>query len=111
MIPRMDYPDDADGDALRRVATHSDMSMPMSIDFAVDVPSEAAGHAVARAATERNYSASVECDDATARWTCYCVKSMVPTYEAVIAAQAELDELSAPVGGRSDGWGTSGNGP
>jgi hypothetical protein len=48
MIPRMDYPDDADGDALRRVATHSDMS---------------------------------------------------------------LGELSATVGGRSDGWGTSGNGP
>lgn len=108
-VPWTDYPDDADGDALRRVALRSDMSLPMSIDFAVDVPSEAAGHAVARAATARGYSASVECNDATERWTCYCVKRMVATYDAVIAVQAELDELSAPLGGRSDGWGTLGN--
>ena len=35
--------------------------------------------------------------------------SVVATYEGVIAAQEELDELSAPVGGKSDGWGTFGN--
>jgi hypothetical protein len=34
---------------------------------------------------------------------------MVPTYEVVVAAQKELDELSAPLGGHSDGWGTLGN--
>jgi hypothetical protein len=111
MIAVMEYPDDADGHALRRVATHSDMSLPMSIDFMVDVPNEAAGNVVARAATARGYSASVECDDASERWTCYCVKRMLAAYDGVIAVQAELDELSAPVGGRSDGWGTSGNGP
>jgi hypothetical protein len=32
------FPNDADGDALRRVAERSDMSKPMDIDFAVDVP-------------------------------------------------------------------------
>jgi hypothetical protein len=34
---------------------------------------------------------------------------MVPTYDGVIDAQLELDELSRPSGGRNDGWGTSGN--
>lgn len=106
----MGYPDDADGDALRRVATHSNMSLPMGIDFAIDVPTEEAGHAVEQAASRRGYSTSVERDDASMRWTCYCVKRMVATYEAVVAAQQELGELSAPFGGRSDGWGTTGNG-
>lgn len=37
----MTYPNDADGDALRRVAgAGSDMSKPMDIDFAVAAPDE-----------------------------------------------------------------------
>jgi hypothetical protein len=34
---------------------------------------------------------------------------MVPTYDAVCGAQSELDELSRPMDGRTDGWGTEGN--
>ena len=32
----MSFPNDADGDALRRIAERSDMSKPMDIDFAVE---------------------------------------------------------------------------
>jgi hypothetical protein len=105
----MEFPNDADGDALRKVAEHSDMAKPMDIDFAVDVPSEADGEAVARLATQRGYRSVVEYDEDGQRWTCYCTKYMVPTYDGVLAAQKELDELSVAFGGRSDGWGTSGN--
>ena len=45
----MDFPNDADGDALRRVAERSDMSKPMDIDFAVDVPSKSSGEEIGRA--------------------------------------------------------------
>jgi len=45
-------------------------------------------------------------DDA---WDCYCTKAMLPTYDGVVEAQRQLDELSRPFGGRSDGWGTWGN--
>jgi hypothetical protein len=103
------FPNDADGDALRRVAERSDMSKPMDIDFAVDVPDQARGEEMARLVTQRGYATAVEYDAPSQRWTCYCTKHMVPTYEAVIAAQKELDELSAPLGGHSDGWGTLGN--
>jgi hypothetical protein len=105
----MEFPNDADGDALRKVAERSDMSKPMAIDFAVDVPNEACGEEVAKLAAPRGYTAAVELDEGSQRWTCYCTKHMVPTYEGVLAAQKELDELSAPFGGRSDGWGTLGN--
>jgi hypothetical protein len=103
------FPNDADGDALRRVSTHADMSKPMVIDFAVDAPSQASAERIARLASERGYAASVEPDAEHGRWTCYCSKLMMATHEGVLGAQQELDELSAPLGGRSDGWGTSGN--
>jgi hypothetical protein len=105
----MDFPNDADGNTLRKVAEHSDMSKPMQIDFVVDVPSEADGEEVAKLVAHRGYTPVVEFDEDSQRWTCYCTKHMVPTYEGVLAAQKELDELSAAFGGRSDGWGTSGN--
>ena len=105
------YPADADGDALRRIqADGSDMSKPMDIDFAVAVPSEEAGNQVAHQVTSRGYRASVE-RDSSGGWTCYCTRSMVPAYDALMAAQRELDEISAPVEGYSDGWGSFGNGP
>ncbi len=109
-IKKMKYPNDADGDALRRVAERSDMSKPMDLDFAVDIPTQASGENVARLAAERGYKAAVELHEPSQRWTCYCTKRMVPTYDAIIEAQKELDKLSAAFGGHSDGWGTLGNG-
>lgn len=103
------YPDDADGDALRKVAKYTDMSKPVKIDYVVVVPDEASGHQVERLASERGYLTVLECDEVSGEWVCYCSMHMLPTYVGVVAAQAELDELSAPFGGHSDGWGTFGN--
>src|SRR5260370_38831683 len=78
------------------------MSKPMEIDFAVDVPSKRSGEEVQRVAAQRGFRPTLHFDETDQRWTCYCAKQMVPTYEAVIAAQKELDELSAAFGGFSD---------
>jgi len=105
-----DYPSDADGDALRKVASHgSDMSRAMAIDFAVAVPDEDSGVQVAVAAQRAGYETSISRDDESGNWTCYCKKAMLATYGAVLAAQDELDRLARPCGGRADGWGTFGN--
>ena len=88
----MDYPDDADGDALRRVERDgSDMTRPMEIDFAVAVPNEAAGLAVAKLAEGIGYRPSVARDEESGAWTCYCTRTMVPTHAALVDAQAERD--------------------
>lgn len=105
----VDFPDDADGDALRRTAELADMSKPMAIDFMVAVPDRAAGERVVRLASQRGYAATVEQDEESGEWTCYCTRRMLATYENVVGAQRELDELSAGAGGHSDGWGTFGN--
>lgn len=100
---------DADGGAFRSVVGRSGVSKPMRIEFAVHVPDQARGNEIAQLAAPWGYVTTVEWSAPRQRWTCYCAKHMAPTYEAIMAAQKELEELSEPLGGHSDGWGTSGN--
>lgn len=111
------YPNDADGDALRGVASAgNDMSKPMDFDFQIAAPDEATANLVAEQAKKLGFRTSVYCDDEEADledaedlWTCECTKSMIPTYEAVVAAQVQLDALAKPLDACVDGWGTFGN--
>ena len=105
-----DYPNDADGDALRRlVEAGADMTKPMDIEYSVAVPSESAGKQIATAANQRGYASELFHDEAHDSWSVYCIKRMLPTYEGVMAAQAEISELSRPFDCECDGWGTFGN--
>jgi hypothetical protein len=106
-----DFPNDADGDALRRfIENGSDLSKPMLIDFQVAVPDEIAAGALAEAARKLGYHAktyaSPEC---SLPWTCECSTRMIGTYDGVIAVQQELARLAVPFGGHPDGWGSFGN--
>jgi hypothetical protein len=97
-------------DALKRIAeSGSDLTRPMSIDFFVAVPSNGAGQQVAQAAIRQGFATSVECDDETQEWTCYCTKNLVPVLEDVIAVEELLGAIAKPVGGKADGFGSFGN--
>src|SRR5512133_2278985 len=99
----MDYPDDADGAALRRVAEHgSDMSKPMEIDFMLAAPDEAAARAIARAAEQHGYGVHVSRDSEAGDWTCYCTRTMLATYDGLIRTQEQLDALSRRLGGYAE---------
>ena len=74
--------------------------------------------AIADAAEQLGYEPHVFFDDGEDaeedeeiidQWTCTCLKVMLLQYDAIMAAQAELDELAKPLGGYADGWGTFGN--
>ena len=106
----IDYlPDDADGDAIRRVAREgADLTLPMSVDFAV-VFSAKDGGLKFKQLLAGDFEASLESDDGGSSWTCYCTKRMVLRYAAVIQVQRELNVLARPLGGSVDGWGTLGN--
>ncbi len=104
------YPNDADGDALRRVAeSGADMSRPMVIEFSVEVPDERTARRVAEVVATHGFDPSISEDDDSHSWSVYCSKSMLATYEGVVAVQVELNELLSPHGGICDGWGTFGN--
>jgi hypothetical protein len=106
-----DFPNDADGDALRRfVDGGSDLSKPLTINFQVAVPDEAAATGLASLIYKLGYRvriyASPEC---SLPWTCECSTRMLASYDGVIAIQAELARLAKPFRGHSDGWGGFGN--
>jgi hypothetical protein len=102
--------DEATGEALRRYAAQgSDLSRPMEIDFFVAVPDREAGERVAQRSRELGLMTSVEQDQATGDWTCYCKKTLVPSYEAVRAIERLLDEIARQFGGHADGFGSFGN--
>lgn len=105
-------PQDADGDALRRIAADgSDLTKAMEIDFAVDVPSEQAGKDFAKAIAHLPYQTSLYFDEEEKAWTCYCSKTLIPSYEAILQVQEELTAAGAPFDAVPDGWGTYGNAP
>lgn len=102
-----DYPDDADGDALRRVAaTGVDMSRPMEIEFIVAVPGRVTGEAIARLVARAGFRPELIHDEEDDAWDCYCRTTMLPTYGQITAAQRRLDGLIRPFGCYCDGWGT-----
>jgi regulator of RNase E activity RraB len=107
----IDYPNDADGDALRRIQTHgSDMSRPMLIDFHIRVPTKEQAEALASELRKIGYQSQV--DDSREfdlDWTCTASVTTLATYDVVIAIQNELEVISKPFGGEVDGWGTLGN--
>ena len=104
------FPDNADGDALRRLAeSGADMTSPMVIDFAVAIPDESTGKAIALKAIEIGYKTSVDQDSESSEWTCHCSKAMFATYEDVLNCQLELDKIAVAFGGFVDGWGAFGN--
>ena len=80
-----DYPNDADGDALRRLADGGgDMSKPMDIDLFIAASDEATATVVANG-HELGYRTEVCFDDDEGSgdsWTCECTKAMIPTYPA-----------------------------
>jgi len=115
----MNYPNDADGDALRRIATAgNDMSLPITVDFEIAASEQSVVEAVAQAADKLGYVTEIfvlenEDEDDTEPipdpWTCECTKDMVLTHESVLAAQQELNAIAKPLGAYADGWGTFGN--
>jgi hypothetical protein len=105
-----ELPRDSDGDALRRLAaTGSDLSREMEIDFAVDIPDQNTGLAFASAVNSLGFRTSVDQDSQTGRWTCYCSRTMVPTYDAMIAVQKTLGDIGRLYNAKPDGWGSFGN--
>ena len=86
------FPNDSDGDALRRVLSDgSNLAKPMFIDFQVAAPDEASAVAIAAAARKLGYHVSVHCSrEGGLPWTCECSTRMLATYDGVIAIQADL---------------------
>jgi hypothetical protein len=104
------FPDDDDGHALRRVQEDgADMSRPMRIEFSIAAPAAAIARSIAEHTSARGYVPKISVDDESGAVSVYCAKTMLATYDGVIAGQAELNEICAPMGAECDGWFPAGN--
>jgi hypothetical protein len=86
----------------------SDLTRPLEMDFFVAVPDEASGQTVAKRADMLGFRTSVEQDDDSGEWTCYCTKILIASYEAVREIERQLDAIGRAVGGHADGFGSFG---
>ena len=102
----MEWPHDADGDALRRMARHGfDFQQPWAIDFNVDFaewpPSPDALSILARAF---EHVTLVQPDEAGGGYVQFQLFDRV-SYALVMRIQSEVSESMAPFGGICESWG------
>ncbi len=103
-------PNDETRDALRRLHENgADLSRPLEMDFFIAVPSKDSGEQIAALVKVLGFNTSVEQDDESGDWTCYCAKTLIPEYSEIVRIEKELDNIAKPLGGFSDGFGSYGN--
>jgi hypothetical protein len=78
------------------------------IEFTIAAPTEAVARRIIELVASKGYSPRIFVDD-DGDVSIYCGRVMVATYEGVVEAQAELNQLCLPYSAECDGWITAGN--
>ena len=102
------FPNDANGDVLRRMLTGGDdLCVARDIDFAVVFPSENAAQAFAANSQLAAYKRTVEHSECAPGlpYDVIVVRNMLPTHAGITEFEGLLERLARPLGGRNDGWG------
>jgi len=104
----MQFPDDENGDVLRRMqSSGDDLTKSRDIDFTVVFPDESSARQFAAAFGSERYYVPVRHSECVADlpWDVEVRCDMVPDHAAIGAFEERLEALAAPLGGRNDGWG------
>ena len=104
----MEYPDDANGDVLRRMeASGDDLTCARPIEFTVVFPSEKTSTQFAEQVRTLGFAASAELTKTVENcpWDVVVVRHMAPSHEEIRAFEDSLQRLADAFGGHSDGWG------
>lgn len=104
----MEYPDDANGDVLRRMeAQGDDLTCPRNVEFTAVFPDENTAKKFAEHFSTLGYAVSVELSQTVMKfpWDVVVVKHMVPKHEDIGAFETSLERVASNLGGRNDGWG------
>jgi regulator of ribonuclease activity B len=102
------FPNDANGDALRRmVADGDDLTKARDVDFSVVFADGASAEEFAKHLRALGYEVSVEDAETDQRfpWDVVVVKRMAPSYEEISGFEDLLRSVAARWGGHNDGWG------
>jgi Regulator of ribonuclease activity B len=103
-----DFPDDENGDVLRRMqGGGDDFTKPRDIDFSVVFPSEIAAGEFASHFRGSGFKVTIQEWDGQQElsWDVTVTRYMLPTHTGITEVEETLEEVAAPLGGRNDGWG------
>jgi hypothetical protein len=103
------FPNDANGDVLRRMQEHGvDFSQPRQIDFVVVFPSQDDAEAFAQQIRDLGYAISIEESGCVRElpWDARIERIMIPSHADITKFEDTLADLAGRFGGRNDGWGS-----
>lgn len=104
------YPNDADGDVLRRLErSNSDMNAPMAIDFYSYVNSEKEAGYISDVARDIGYETRVDYDGELSEWSVKMTVVIIPSYDEIISRQSDLSLKFQRLGISCEEWGSAGN--
>ena len=99
--------EEADLQTLNRLEeAGSDLSKPHEMEFFLYFPEEASANAAAGDIRDQGFVVEVKPSEEGSDWLCFAVKTMVPTYEDIVAISREFGAIAEAYGGEYDGWGT-----
>jgi regulator of ribonuclease activity B len=104
----MIYPDDANGDVLRRMeAEGDDLTRPRNIDFTVVFADENSAEQFAKHFRELGHEVSVEATgtEQDFPWDVVVVRHMVPSYHGISNFENLIQSVADGWGGHNNGWG------
>lgn len=104
----MTYPNDGNGDALRRMqAQGDDLTRARNIDFTVAFADASSAEQFAEHFRTLGYGVSVEVTepDQDFPWDVIVVQHMVPSYDGITDFEKLLQSVADGWGGHNDGWG------
>ena len=104
----MAYPDDENGDVLRRLeADGDDLALPREVDFNVVFPTGNVAEQFANHFRVLRYVVSVDFGEVVEDfpWEVVVKKHMVPSHNEIGSFEDALQSIASPLGGRTDGWG------
>jgi len=105
----MIYPDDENGDVLRRMEeAGDDLTLPRDIDFTVVFPTADGAEQFAQRFRSLGYVASVEFAEVVEHlpWEVVVVNHMEPSHTEIGDFEDKLLSAAEPLGGCNDGWGS-----
>lgn len=103
-----DFPDDENGDVLRRMRdSGDDLSRPRIVDFNIVFPSEGQASQLAEQFKNRGCTVAVSRSEVVPElpWDVTISEYMVPTHARITEFENLLAAAAEPLGGRNDGWG------
>ena|SRR5688572_12403927 len=106
------FPNDENGDVLRRMASDGiDLSSPRIVDFEHCFPDEASARRFREAVRGSVLEARLLEPDLEegAGWEVQCRQRMIPTHAAITETEQRLAAVAEACGGYADGWGSSSN--